>query len=174
MLTIIRAAMLFGKGGTTSTPHMVENARAGRGRFQIGDGINLFDFTYVGNTAYAHVLAAKALLRESAATEPVPDDLKVNGEAFVITNDDPWPFWDYTRAIDAAAGHPVKKEDVWVVPATVYYEFAVISEWFVWVFSLGRKESFINRRMVKYLTMTRTFDISKAEKRLGYRPEVSM
>ncbi|TVY24042.1 3beta-hydroxysteroid-dehydrogenase/decarboxylase isoform [Lachnellula hyalina] len=174
LTTIIRAAMLFGEGDATSTPQLVGNARAGRGKFQIGNGTNLFDFTYIGNTAYAHVLAAKALLRESAATEPVPEDSKVNGEAFVITNDDPWPFWDYTRAIGAAAGHTVKKEDIWVVSATAYYYFVIILEWAAWVFSFGRKESVVNRRMVKYLTMTRTFDISKAKKRLGYRPQVSM
>ena len=174
LTTIIRASMLFGEGDATSTPQMVENARAGRAKFQIGSGTNLFDFKYIGNTAYAHVLAAKALLREAAATELVPEDSKVNGEAFFITNDDPWPFGDYTRAIGAAAGYPVEKENIWVVSATVYYAFAILLEWGVWVLSLGRKESIINRRMAKYLTMTRTFDISKAKKRLGYRPQVSM
>jgi sterol-4alpha-carboxylate 3-dehydrogenase (decarboxylating) len=44
----------------------------------------------------------------------------------------------------------------------------------VWAFSLGSRESAINRRMVKYLTMTRTFDISKAKERLGYKPQVNM
>ncbi|KAJ8061010.1 hypothetical protein OCU04_010088 [Sclerotinia nivalis] len=171
---IIRAALLFGEGDATSTPNMVENARAGRGKFQVGDGTNLYDFTYIGNTAYAHLLAAKALLREFNTTEPVTDDRKVNGEAFIITNDDPWPFWEFTRAIGAAAGHPVKKENIWIVPASVYYVCAVIAEWAVWLFSFGRKEPMINRRMVKYLTLTRTFDVSKAKQRLGYRPLVSM
>jgi sterol-4alpha-carboxylate 3-dehydrogenase (decarboxylating) len=174
LTTIIRASMLFGEGDMTSTPQMVQNARAGRGKFQIGDGTNLFDFTFVGNTAYAHILAAKALIRESTATGPIPDRIKVNGEAFVITNDEPWPFWDFTRAMGAAAGYPVKKEDIWVIPKSLYYVFAVISEWVVWASSFGQTESYINRRMVKYLTMTRTFDISKAKKRLGYRPQVGM
>lgn len=171
---IIRAALLFGESDTTSAPKMVENARAGRAKFQVGDGTNLYDFTYIGNTAYAHLLARKALLREFDATEPFPDDMKVNGEAFVITNDNPWPFWEFTRAVSAAAGHPVNKEKVWVVPASVYYVFTVIVECTVGLFSFGRKEPMINRRMIKYLTLTRTFDISKAKQRLGYRPLVSM
>ncbi|TVY44914.1 3beta-hydroxysteroid-dehydrogenase/decarboxylase isoform [Lachnellula subtilissima] len=174
LTTIIRAAMLFGEGDATSTPQLVGNARAGRGKFQIGNGTNLFDFTYIGNTAYAHVLAAMALLRESAASEPAPEDSKVNGEAFVITNHDPWPFWDYTKAIGAAAGHPVKKKDIVVVPASAYSYFVIILEWAAWVFSFGLKESVANRRMVKHLTMTRIFDISKTKKRLGYRSQVSM
>lgn len=175
LLTVaVRAAMLIGEGDTTSTPTMVENARAGKGKYQVGGGTNLSDFTYIGNTAYGHILAAKALLRESKSLKPIPDDIKVNGEAFVITNDDHWPFWDFQRAMGARAGCKVKKEDVWVIPARVYYVIVIAIEWGVWLSSFGRKESFINRRMVKYLTMNRTFDISKAKRRLGYQPQVSV
>jgi sterol-4alpha-carboxylate 3-dehydrogenase (decarboxylating) len=58
----IRAAMLCGEGDKTSTPQMVENAKLGRGKFQIGDGKNLYDFAYIGNTAYAHTLTVKSVL----------------------------------------------------------------------------------------------------------------
>jgi sterol-4alpha-carboxylate 3-dehydrogenase (decarboxylating) len=170
----LRCSLLFGEGDTTATPNMIANARTGRSKFQIGDGTNLFDFTYIGNAAYAHILAAGALLRESDGTADRDGPLKVNGEAFVITNDDHWPFWDFVRAMAAEAGHPVPKDRVTVVPTSVYYAFAVVAEWAVWTFSLGSKESLVNRRMVKYLTMIRTFNISKAKERLGYRPQVSM
>jgi sterol-4alpha-carboxylate 3-dehydrogenase (decarboxylating) len=66
---------------------MIANARTGRAIFQIGDDTNLFDFAYIGNTAYAHILAAEALLRESDGRAP-DGPLKVNGEAFFITNDE--------------------------------------------------------------------------------------
>ncbi|KUJ16330.1 putative 3-beta hydroxysteroid dehydrogenase/isomerase family protein [Mollisia scopiformis] len=170
----VRAAMLFGERDLTTTPNIVENALRGRGKFQIGDGTNLVDFTYVGSTAYAHILAAKALLRESAATEPIPEDIRVNGEAFVITNDEPWPFWEFTRAMGAAAGFPVRKEDVWVVSVSLYYWVVVFLEWVIWGLSFGRREAGVKRGMVKYLTMTRTFGVGKAKRRLGYRPRVGM
>jgi sterol-4alpha-carboxylate 3-dehydrogenase (decarboxylating) len=32
----------------------------------------------------------------------------------------------------------------------------------------------LNRQMVKFLTMERTFNISKVKKRLGYKPQVSV
>lgn len=174
LTTRLRGSLLFGEGDVTATPQMIANARTGRTRFQIGDGTNVFDFTYIGNTAYAHILAAEALLRESDGRADKDGPLKVNGEAFFITNDDHWRFWDFVRAIAAEAGHPVPKENVTVVPGAAYYAFAVIAEWAVWAFSLGTKESLVNRRMAKYLTMTRTFDISKAKERLGYRPQVTM
>lgn len=174
LTTRLRGSFLFGEGDVTATPLMIANARTGRARFQIGDGTNLFDLTYIGNFAHAHVLAADALLRESDGRSDRDGPLKVNGEAFIITNDEHWRFWDFVRAIAAEAGHPVPKDKVVLIPTVVYYVFAVIAEWVVWALSLGKKESTINRRMVKYLTMIRTFDISKAKERLGYRPQVGM
>lgn len=174
LTTRLRGALLFGEGDTTATPQMVASAKTGRSKFQIGDGTNLYDLTYIGNTAHAHLLAADALLRESDGRADRDGPLKVNGEAFFITNDDHWPFWDFVRAMAAETGHPVPKDKVTVVPTSVYYAFAVVAEWAVWAFSFGSRESNINRRMVKYLTMTRTFDISKAKERLGYQPQVSM
>jgi sterol-4alpha-carboxylate 3-dehydrogenase (decarboxylating) len=100
--------------------------------------------------------------------------MRVGGEAFVITNDDPWPFWKFTRSVGATAGYLTKKEDVWIVPAWFFYGMAIVAEWLVWLVSFGRKESHLNRQMVKYLTMNRTFDITKAKQRLGYRPQVSV
>ncbi|KAH6677734.1 hypothetical protein B0J14DRAFT_615806 [Halenospora varia] len=137
---VIHAPVLFSEGDMTCTPRMVENARSGRGRFQIDDGKNLYDIT--------------------------PEEVNINGEAFIITNDEPWLFWDSARSTGKEAGFG-KKGDFWVTLVAVYYVFAILAEWLVWLGSLGRKESDINARMGKYLTMTRTFDISKSKKRLG-------
>jgi sterol-4alpha-carboxylate 3-dehydrogenase (decarboxylating) len=98
------------------------------------------------------------------------------GEAFVITNDEPWPFWEFIRTVGATAGYPAQKEAIWVVPAWLFYTMAVVAEWVVWVWavSFGQKESNLNTHMVKYLTTNGTFDIAKAKKRLGYRAQVSV
>jgi len=69
--------------------------------FQIGGNVNLWDFTYVDNVAYAHVLAAENLVT------PV-EKLKngsAAGEAFMITNGEPVYFWDFARGVWAAFGH---------------------------------------------------------------------
>ena len=174
LVTALRGTTMFGEGDRMATPRFVETARAGRAKFQVGDGKNLFDFTYVGNTAYAHILAAKALVKEADDPNAAAGPKKVNGEIFTITNDDHWPFWDFTRAIAAAAGHPVKKSEVWVVPSWLYYSSAMMAEWAIGLASFGTKEASINRRMVKYLTMNRTFNIDKAKERLGYRPKWTM
>jgi sterol-4alpha-carboxylate 3-dehydrogenase (decarboxylating) len=175
LLTVaLRGSTLFGEGDNTTIPQMVNNAKSQRSRMQVGDGKNLFDCTYLGNAAHAHVLAARILIKTPVSAPPPPDDQRIDGEAFVITNDEPWPLFDFIRAVAAAAGHPVAKDDVRIVPSWLFYLIAILAEWAVWMSSFGRRESQINRKMVRYLGMTRTFDISKAKKRLGYRPRIGI
>jgi sterol-4alpha-carboxylate 3-dehydrogenase (decarboxylating) len=174
LTVVLRGSTLFGEGDNTTIPQMVGNARSGRSKMQVGDGKNLFDFTYIGNAAYAHILAAKALVATSVESAPPPNDKRIDGEAFVITNDEPWPFWGFVREVASAAGAPIQPSEVRVVPSVVFYIVAVLAEWAVWIISRGTRESQINRKMVKFLGMTRTFDITKAKERLGYRPQVGM
>ena len=152
------------------TKAAIDRARAGKAKAQIGNNTNLFDITYVGNAAEAHILAAKALLRD-----PLPTgDLKVDGEAFFITNGDPRPFWDVARMYATAAGCPVKKEEIKVVPVWLAFFMAGVMEWLYWIFTLGTKQPIMNRRGLSYTIMQRTFSIEKARKRLGYEPKVSL
>lgn len=118
LTAVIRGCTLFGENDNVM-PTQIENAKAGLGKLQVGDGRNMYDWTYTGNAAYAHILAAEALLRIDVNTPPRPEDedMRVDGEEFVITNDEPWPFWEFVRTVGATAGYPVKKEDIWVVPA---------------------------------------------------------
>ncbi|KAH7389488.1 hydroxysteroid dehydrogenase [Phaeosphaeria sp. MPI-PUGE-AT-0046c] len=175
LTAVIRGCTLFGEGDNVM-PVQIGSAKAGRGKLQVGNGKNLYDWTYTGNCAYGHILAAQALLRIDPTKPPRPEDedMRVDGEAFVISNDEPWPFWEFVRTVGATAGYPVKPEEIWVVPAWLFYGMAVLAEWGVWAASLGQAESKLNRQMVKYMGMERTFDISKAKKRLGYRPQVSV
>lgn len=89
----------------------------------------------------------------------------------MLTDKQPWKFWDFVRAVGTAAGCGVRKEDVKVVPTWVYYAMADIVEWRVWLFTFGREESQMNREMVRFFRVTNTFDISKARARIGYHPQ---
>lgn len=151
----------------------MDNAAAGKLKFQIGNGKNLFDWTYVGNVIDAHVLAAQALLRQLQT--PVTDEsLHVDGQGFVITNDEHIPFWDFARAVGEAAGYPTPKEQVKSIPKIVGLTMALIAEWITWITSFGRKQSRMNRLGIRYSCMTRTYKIDKAKRALGYKPRVSL
>ncbi|KAL1603530.1 hypothetical protein SLS60_005118 [Paraconiothyrium brasiliense] len=169
----IRPAGLFGEGDTGTVVSVISNAREGKGRMQIGDNSNLFDWTYVENNAYAQLLTARALLR-TYLHPPKAESERVDGEAFAITNDEPWHFWTFTRALAAAAGYPVSDDKIIKAPWGLMMGIAWVLEWGYWILSFGSKEPRLNRARVKYTTMQRTLDITKAKRRLGYRPQIGM
>ncbi|KAL9047865.1 MAG: hypothetical protein Q9206_006408, partial [Seirophora lacunosa] len=173
LLTVcLRLAGIFGEGDTNTLQKMIENAQAGKNKFQVGSGENLFDWTYVDNAASAHLVASEALLRVAASANTAGP--QVAGEAFFITNGDPMPFWDFVRAIGEAAGYGVRKEDVWVFPKSVGLAMALIAEWIVWLLSFGKQNSTMNRAGIRYSCLTRTYSIEKARTRLAYESVVGM
>ncbi|TVY35057.1 Sterol-4-alpha-carboxylate 3-dehydrogenase,decarboxylating [Lachnellula subtilissima] len=165
MLTAsIRPSAIFGEDEGTAKG-LAERAAAGKLKVQIGTGKNHYDFTYIENVIYAHILAAQCLLenKESAA-----------GEGFIITNDEHVPFWEFARAVGDAAGYPTNIKDVWTIPRWAGLMMAVLAEWIVWLTSFGRKKSHINTVGIRYSCMTRTYRIDKAKRILGYRPLVTL
>lgn len=175
LTAILRPASTFGERDYLSFWSVVTKARAGRANVQIGNGENLFSYTYVGNLVDAHILAAEALLRAYGKPPPPPES-RVDGEAFFITNDEDrdWRFWDYQRAAAASVGYPVKEKDIKIIPLSLALVMGFIAEWWVWVTSLGKKESVLSRQTVRYACIHRTLNCGKAKRVLGYRPKVTM
>ncbi|MCJ1422453.1 hypothetical protein MMC29_000333 [Sticta canariensis] len=166
----LRIPAMYGERDTQVTPRLLESLRKGETWLQLGDNSNLFDWVHVENAATAHILAAKALVVESASSEEEDKALKVSGEAFFITDGAPLPFWDMARKMWAAAGHPMSTEDkVWVIPTKWALILATTFEWVVWALSFGtRRPQQFSRQMVEYCCLTHTYCINKAKKRLGY------
>ncbi|KAF2120381.1 3-beta hydroxysteroid dehydrogenase/isomerase family-domain-containing protein, partial [Lophiotrema nucula] len=85
LTTVIRACLIFGNGDNVMPTH-IGSVKAGKNRLRVGDSKNMYYWTYVGNTAHAHILAAKALLRVDPSTPPRQEDMasKVDGEALSL------------------------------------------------------------------------------------------
>jgi sterol-4alpha-carboxylate 3-dehydrogenase (decarboxylating) len=161
----------MGEGDVQLVPPMIELFFTNRMHFQVGENENLFDFTYVGNVAHAHCLAARALLITSkAATAPL-DHEKVDGEAFIITNDSPLYFWDFPRMLWKAAGSDKGIEGVWTITKDVGIPLATLLEAVGYVIGKPAK---LTRKAIKFSCMTRYYNINKAKQRLGYVPLVSL
>lgn len=177
MLTCsVRPAGIYGEKDTTFTFKILEHASKASPtvlRLQLGNNNNLFDFTYVGNVAYVHMLAAKALLatyqRYEAGMGAVLDNERVDGEAFNVTNDNPVYFWDMTRAAWALAGKVVEPQEVWELPEGILGVVGGIAET---VLGLFGKKPRLTRQTVRYSCMTRYYSCDKAKRRLGYKPIV--
>lgn len=168
MLTVaLRPAGIFGEGDVQMIPGMLVAYQKGQTKFQLGSNDNLFDFSYVGNVAYAHILAADALVNTE---EPVDRD-RVDGEAFFITNDSPLYFWDFARLVWKIAGDKTEPSQVWVIETGIGLMIASIIEWIFWLF--GRKPN-LTRRTVRFSSMARYYNINKAKKAFGYQPLTGM
>lgn len=169
MLTIsMRPAGIFGEGDVQLVSNMLRAYRKGQTKFQLGKNDNLFDFTYVGNAAHAHILAACALLDTHRRSTRPGDGEKVDGECFFITNGSPVYFWDFARLVWKAAGDETEPCQVWVIQRTFGLALASVIEWVWW--ALGGWKPNLTRKSVNYSCMTRYYNINKAQRLLGYKP----
>lgn len=179
MLTCaLRPAGITGEKDTLLSFNMLEVGYTGSSstlRFQLGDNNNLFDFTYVGNVAYAHLLAAHRLLatasRYAAGAEAPLDYERVDGEVFNITNDSPMYFWDFAHSLWRLLDRPIEPQDVWALPEAA---LSVIGGLLEGVYSLMGKTPRLTRKAVRYSCMTRYYSCRKAKDRLGYEAVIGM
>ena len=179
MLTCaVRPAGIFGEKDTTITKKLLEHSASASNlvlRMQLGNNDNLFDFTYVGNIAVGHTLAAKGLLmtydrQEKSLGAPL-DHERVDGEAFNITNDSPVYFWDMSRAISAMIGKIVEPNQVITLPESLLGPIGFLAETILGIFG---KTPRLTRRTVRYSCMTRYYSPNKAKLRLGYDPPIAV
>lgn len=172
LTTALRPALIYGEGDVQALPLILQAARRGQWRFQIGDNSNLFDTTYAGNAAYGHLLAAEALLYTHNLGSTVPLDLeRVDGEAFFITNDAPVPFWDFARGVWKAGGIAESTNKVWHLGQGFSMALGAFLEGVMWM--LGRTAN-LTKEKVRFSTIHRYYNIEKAKSRLGYRPIVPL
>ena len=172
MLTVaIRPAGIYGEGDVQVVPGLLKAYTGGQTKYQLGDNNNLYDFSYVGNVAYAHILAAIALMNTHALTTKPLDHENVDGEAFIITNGSPLYFWDFARLVWTAAGDQTQVSQVWVIPKDFGLKLAYTVECLGWL--VGKKPN-LSWKSFNYSTMTRYFNIDKARIRLGYKPPYEM
>ncbi|KAK9819571.1 hypothetical protein WJX81_001482 [Elliptochloris bilobata] len=159
----LRPSGIFGERDPLLVPLTVAKARQGKMKYVIGSGANLMDFTYVGNVAQAHVLAAEALARDS----------KVAGRAYFITNAEPRPFWTFLGDFLEPLGYerPSRR-----LPWQLVFTLAVIFEWVVWLlrpFRVIQPSEFTPMR-IRIAKATRRLSCARARAELGYEPEVSL
>ncbi|KAG0049834.1 erg26, C-3 sterol dehydrogenase [Gryganskiella cystojenkinii] len=158
----LRPSGIFGPGDTQGTPGFMDVLKKGQHVLQIGDNSGLFDWTYVENVAYSHILAAEKLVPGS----------KVAGQAFFITNGTPTPFWNHPRALMA------EKNVVAPYLIIINYHIALIIGFLSEMASLIKKalgkesKDGFTRVRVRYISFNRYFNITKARTLLGYEPVV--
>lgn len=158
----LRPAGIFGPGDRQMIPNIRAIAFRGQHKFQLGNNLNLFDFTYVGNVAYSHALATQQLF--------LPDVRpSINGQAFFITNDSPIYFWSMARAVWKADGFV--DDAKFVIPRDLGIAIGYISEA---VSKLTGKEPGLTPFRVRTTCADKYYNISKAKELLHYAPPTGL
>lgn len=158
----LRPAGIFGPGDRQLVPGLRQVLERGQTKFQVGDNNNLFDWTYAGNVADSHVLAAQKLLDPKTVSD-------VGGETFFITNDTPSYFWTLARTVWKADGHVDNYNIVLSRPVAIAVGY--LSEFFS---KLSGKEPGLTPFRVKIVCAYRYHNITKAKTILGYKPKVGL
>lgn len=152
---VLRPRGLFGIGDTSLIPRILKaNETIGIPLFKGGE--NYVDITCVENVAYAIGLCINAR--------------DISGEVFNITNGEPMEFKEilemFMKAIDG-------KSKFLKLPFGLVYCIASVLEAVYSVFQ-KKGEPALTKYTVCTLAFSQTLDISKAKKKLGYEPKISL
>lgn len=166
----IRPTAMYGEGDKQMIGEPLRVLKNGQQNIWLGYNKTDLDVVYVGHVAEAHILAAKGLI-SGISDSNAP---KVEGEAFNITDDQPHNPWDFFSMIWAAAGDKTPRSKVWMLPPWLVLFLAIFAEFWTWFFSGGRKRpTDLVKERVEFVLYTRTYDITKARERLGFKPWVN-
>ncbi|GAB0489237.1 hypothetical protein MMPV_000454 [Pyropia vietnamensis] len=159
----LRPSGIFGEHDRYFFPSIVDKAASGKLKYIIGSGTNRFDWTYAGNVAQAHEMAALAL----TPTSPLA------GSVYFITNDDPRSFWGFLGDLVAPLGYPRPRIHlplwlVWCLATLVEAVAAMLAP-------LGVKwETDFTRARMVLAACERRVSCDAARRDFGYVPEVGV
>ncbi len=155
----LRPHLIWGPGDNHLVPRILARARAGMLR-RVGRRDNRVDCVYIDNAADAHLLAADRLTPGAA----------IAGNAYFISQGEPWPLWDLVNAILKAADLPPVTRTV--APSVAYAAG--------WAFEMTYRllgltsEPRMTRFLARELSTAHWFNIDAARRDLGYAPAVSI
>jgi len=154
----LRPHLVYGPGDIHLLPRILLAVKTGR-LMRIGKGRNLIDVSYIDNVVAAHL---KALLAIQSNTEAA-------GKAYFITNGEPVVLWDFMNELLISSGYNTVNKSV---PETIAFLIAGLMESFHNLFR-GSAEPLLTRFLVRELSRSHWFNISRARNSLNYNPEIS-
>lgn len=156
----LRPHLIWGPEDPHLVPRVIEKAKAGRLKL-VGKHDKLVDTIFVGNAAYAHILAAVNLCSDNPSAE---------GKAYYLSNDEPITMAAMLNKILACVDLPPVTQRV---PASVAYAAGVVLESVYG--ALGKQdEPMMTRFVARQLSTSHYFDISAAKTDFGYSAVISI
>jgi nucleoside-diphosphate-sugar epimerase len=156
---ILRPCDIFGERDPYHIPPLINMAKSGF-YVRLGDGSSKCQHVYVGNMAYAHVLAAKELYYGNH---------KLAGQIYFITDGEGENFFSFYDQIVSGAGYSILPKNMWI-PKKLAYAMGALSEWTaIAMRPIKKYNPNFSRFAVSYTCTDFTFSSAKAERDFGYR-----
>lgn len=154
----LRPHLIWGPGDNQLLPRLMDRAQTGSLKLPGAD--KLIDTVYIDNAAHAHLLGLAAL----------DHNPNCHGKTYFISNNDPWPQKSIIAALLTAVG--VDAQIKGVHPSVAKLAGLLAEAW--WRLTQRDDEPPITRWSAEQLSTAHWYDISAAERDLGYKPLISM
>ncbi len=159
----LRPSDIYGEGDPYHIGSLVNMAKGGF-YVRLGNGSAKCQHVYVGNVAFAHLIAAQAIWNGEGAP---------SGNVYFITDPTPMNFFHFFDRIIQAAGYRIRPKNLWI-PRRIAYMMGSVSEL---VAMLLRPIRYYNpkfsRFAVTYTCTDFTFSSGKAVVDFNYKPKYS-
>ena len=157
----LRPADIFGEGDPFHIGSLIGMAKGGF-YIRLGDGKTKSQHVYVRNIAYAHVLAAKALLEGNK---------KVAGNPYFVTDSPGSNFFTFFDHIVLEAGYRIWPGNLWL-PRRFAYVIGSISEFIALILRpIIKYTPKMSRFAVLYTCTNYTFNAERAKADFGFVPK---
>lgn len=159
--TVLRPSDIYGEEDPYHIGSLIDMAKTGF-YIRLGNGKSKCQHVYVGNMAYAHVLAAKALAENNQA---------VLGKVYFITDGPGTNFFKFFDKIIIGIGYKFWPKNLWL-PKWIAYPMASISEFMALVIRpIKRYNPKFSRFAVTYTSTDFTFNSDRAKADFGFVPK---
>ena len=155
----LRPHLIFGPGDPHLIPRVVAKARDGKLR-RIGSRPIHVDVTFIDNAAEAHLNAIDRLDVGAPCA----------GKVYFISNGEPVELWAFIDRVLAEAGLPPVSRRISAWKARLAGR---VLEWVYWVLRLPGEPP-MTRFVATQMSTSHWYDISAANRDLGYAPKVSV
>jgi nucleoside-diphosphate-sugar epimerase len=160
---VLRPSDIYGENDPYHIPPLIEMAKGGF-YVRIGNGSAKNQHVYAGNMAWAHVLAAKALIENNQA---------ITGNVYFITDGPGCNFFTFFDEIVAACGYTIWPRNL-RLPRRLTYALGTLSEYFaVLIRPIKYYNPKLSRFAVMYTCTDFTFTSDKAKQDFDFTPKYS-
>lgn len=153
----LRPHLIWGIGDPHLIPRVIAKARSGKLR-QVGDGTNRVDITHVENAADAHLAALDALKTGTCA-----------GKAYFLSQGEPVSLWPWLNDLLTRLGEPTVDRKISYRAAR---RIGSVAEFLWHTFPLSGEPP-MTRFVATELAKSHYFDISAAQRDVGYKPAIT-